>query len=86
VKNRDRLSRIATCPFRRVKAAAFSDDNQPSRMQIRNAVNRANNYNLTAHVAGHRAIVILTPAPRALLSEPSERPVFPPVDHLSTRS
>lgn len=29
--------------------AAFSDDNQPSRMQIRNTVNRANDYNLTAH-------------------------------------
>lgn len=42
------------------RGAAFSDDNQPSRMQIRNTVNRANNYNLTAHVGSAGVAAILT--------------------------
>jgi len=48
------------------RGAAFSDDNQPSRMQIRNTVNRTNNYNLTAHVGCAQVVVISTEVHLAL--------------------
>lgn len=58
-KARSRLSTVMHVPFGgQSRGAAFSDDNQPSRMQIRNTVNRANNYNLTAHVESTGMIVI----------------------------
>lgn len=55
------------------RGAAFSDDNQPSRMQIRNTVNRANNYNLTAHVGSAGAVAILTELHLAHASKSSYR-------------